>query len=287
MLRKDLAAARQAWLKEAGTPKEKAHRERTDFLKATDTAGRVVDFHSLRHTYVTRVVRGGASAKVAQDLARHSTPALTLGVYTHMTVHDHSAALGALPPIEWGEPEHQAARATGTEDAAQGPTEGRPARSAFSARRLPRAPSPVMTPQERGSKGRKARGAQVLGKVATCGHLSSPVMVGEEGVEPSWAKGPGDFKSPASAVPPLARSCRNGVVRQRLPPTGKCPDSVIPGRMASQCTPGRRRVRRILAGIRPFGKPILRRAAVRRSLGTREKGSTSPLTGLAIAVSSV
>jgi len=159
----------------AGTPKEKAERERTDFLKATDTAGRVVDFHNLRHTYVTRVVRSGASAKVAQDLARHSTPALTLGVYTHMTVHDHSAALDALPPIEWGEPEHQAARATATEDAAPDPTEGRPARSAFSARRLPEIPSPVITRQEQGLNGRKGRSAQALKKrppAHRCPHLS-------------------------------------------------------------------------------------------------------------------
>ena len=31
-----------------------------------DDTGRFVDFHSLRHTYVTRVVESGATVKVAQ-----------------------------------------------------------------------------------------------------------------------------------------------------------------------------------------------------------------------------
>ncbi len=34
---------------------------------------------------------------MAQTLARHSDIRLTLGVYTHVTVHDQTAAVGALP----------------------------------------------------------------------------------------------------------------------------------------------------------------------------------------------
>ena len=43
---------------------------------------------------------------------------------------------------------------------------------------------------------RNGRGAQAFEKATTCAQMSSPVMVGEAGVEPAWADGPGDFKSP-------------------------------------------------------------------------------------------
>jgi integrase len=37
-----------------------------------------VDFHSLRVSCVSWILEAGASAKEAQELARHSTPSLTL-----------------------------------------------------------------------------------------------------------------------------------------------------------------------------------------------------------------
>ena len=40
-----------------------------------------MDFHSLRTTYVNLVLESGAGIKEAMDLARHSTPDLTLNVY--------------------------------------------------------------------------------------------------------------------------------------------------------------------------------------------------------------
>jgi hypothetical protein len=54
--------------------------------------------------------------------------------------------------------------------------------------------------QRRRDRGRKGQGAQAFEKATTCAQMSSPVMVGEAGVEPAWADGPGDFKSPASAA---------------------------------------------------------------------------------------
>ena len=60
--------------------------------------GKVVDFHALRHTYVTQLVLGGAPLAQVQKLARHSTPTLTLAVYTHATMKDLTGALDALPP---------------------------------------------------------------------------------------------------------------------------------------------------------------------------------------------
>ena len=40
-----------------------------------------VDFHSLRVTYCTLLDEGGASAKETQELARHSTPSITMQRY--------------------------------------------------------------------------------------------------------------------------------------------------------------------------------------------------------------
>jgi len=63
-----------------------------------DTAGKIVDFHSLRVTYITRLARAGVAPAVARNLARHSTVMLTLDVYTDVTEGDERAALTKLPP---------------------------------------------------------------------------------------------------------------------------------------------------------------------------------------------
>ena len=119
MLRGDLAAARAAWMKAAPTEAERKTRERSDFLTYRDSAGRVVDFHATRHTYISGIVAGGASVKTAQVLARHSDPSLTIGRYSHARLHDLQSALEALPdqstPEPGAEPQKEALRATGTE----------------------------------------------------------------------------------------------------------------------------------------------------------------------------
>ena len=116
MLRRDLEAARQAWLDEARTSQQREERERSSFLVYRDDSGCVVDFHALRHTFISNLMRSGAGVKVCQELARHSDPKLTLGVYTHLQVHDKTTALDALPPVRVGKPERESARATGTYD---------------------------------------------------------------------------------------------------------------------------------------------------------------------------
>ncbi len=50
--------------------------------------GLYADFHSTRHSFITNVVKSGASVKEAQTLARHSTPVLTLQRYTHLGIND-------------------------------------------------------------------------------------------------------------------------------------------------------------------------------------------------------
>jgi len=99
MLRDDLDEARRRWLQDAKTDAERAERERSDFLKHIDGDGRVLDFHGTRHTYVSAIVAGGASVKTCQELARHSTPTLTIGRYSHTRLHDLTAALDALPDL--------------------------------------------------------------------------------------------------------------------------------------------------------------------------------------------
>ena len=96
MLRKDLEAA---------------------MIPYRDGAGRVVDFHALRHTFISNVVRSEASVKHCQELARHSDPKLTMNVYTHLDVKDLAAVLEGLPSTTVVGPEREAAKATGTYDA--------------------------------------------------------------------------------------------------------------------------------------------------------------------------
>lgn len=43
-----------------------------------------VTSHQLRHTYITRLVMGGANIKHVQYLAGHSSPMVTLKIYTHL-----------------------------------------------------------------------------------------------------------------------------------------------------------------------------------------------------------
>ena len=78
-----------------------------------DDAGLVADFHSLRHTFITNLARGGLHPKVAQALARHSTITLTMDRYSHTLLGDHADALAALPDLSAAT--RQSARATGTD----------------------------------------------------------------------------------------------------------------------------------------------------------------------------
>ncbi len=97
MLRADLRRAKAHWIREAEDGPERRRRQAAEFLSVRNSVGRVVDFHALRMTYVTSLVRGGASVKVAQTLARHSTPVLTLNTYTVLGMDDLVSALNALP----------------------------------------------------------------------------------------------------------------------------------------------------------------------------------------------
>ena len=86
-----------------------------DFLVYRDSAGRVIDFHALRHTFVTNLASGGVHPKTAQALARHSTITLTMDRYSHSYRGDEAKALDALPDLSVRPSE--AVAATGTDNA--------------------------------------------------------------------------------------------------------------------------------------------------------------------------
>ena len=57
----------------------------------------VADFHAAgRHTYITELLRNGASLPEAKELARHSDIAMTMR-YTHIGINDQARALAAIP----------------------------------------------------------------------------------------------------------------------------------------------------------------------------------------------
>ena len=64
-----------------------------------DDAGRVCDFHALRHSFVSNLVAGGVHPKTAQSLARHGTIGLTMDRYAHRLVDNDAEALNVLPDL--------------------------------------------------------------------------------------------------------------------------------------------------------------------------------------------
>lgn len=96
MVRRDLEVARAAWVTAAAeNATEKERRERSSFLLYLDHSGRYVDFHGLRHTGISLVVRS-AGLRAGQVWADHSSPLLT-AKYAHMDVTDEEKALDGLP----------------------------------------------------------------------------------------------------------------------------------------------------------------------------------------------
>jgi integrase len=67
-------------------------------LDGEDDQGRIVDFHSLRTTFITRLSVAGVHPRVAQALARHSKIDLTMRVYTDVRLLDLRAAVESAVP---------------------------------------------------------------------------------------------------------------------------------------------------------------------------------------------
>jgi hypothetical protein len=118
MMQLDLGAARTSWIEAGGADDEKSRRATSDFLCYESDDGLFADFHSNRHLFITSLERAGLSPKMAQTLARHSDVRLTLGVYTHIGLHDQTTAIQSLPSPPAAnvglQDEAVALRATGT-----------------------------------------------------------------------------------------------------------------------------------------------------------------------------
>ncbi len=117
MLRADLELSRERWIKAVRGRAEQQERRESGFLAYRDDAGRVLDFHAFRHTFISNLARGGVHPKTAQNLARHSTITLTMDRYTHMGRGVAAEALDTLPDLFPNTPEGEAVSATGTYDA--------------------------------------------------------------------------------------------------------------------------------------------------------------------------
>jgi integrase len=60
----------------------------------------IVDFHSLRVTFITRLAESGVLPKVTQELARHSDINLTMNTYTKIEVDARRSAVESLPKVQ-------------------------------------------------------------------------------------------------------------------------------------------------------------------------------------------
>ena len=127
-MQRDLARAKELWIKEVdeADTEERKRREQSDFLEYRNADGLYADFHSNRHLFITSLERAGISPKMAQTLARHSDVRLTLGVYTHVGVHDQTAAIRSLPapPIRRPEVASASMAQTGTHGRQHTPRKG-------------------------------------------------------------------------------------------------------------------------------------------------------------------
>ena len=80
-----------------------------------DEAGRVFDFHALRHQTGTMLATAGVTPKVAQTLLRHSDINLTMGIYSHTLTGQESQAIESMPDLT-PKDINEAQKMTGTED---------------------------------------------------------------------------------------------------------------------------------------------------------------------------
>ena len=98
LVKRDVANARAAWVAAGKGTAGKATREAADDFKPRHREGRHLDFHGLRHSFISALVRAGVTPAVAMKLARHSTITLTIDRYTHVSAQDAAAGIDRLPP---------------------------------------------------------------------------------------------------------------------------------------------------------------------------------------------
>ncbi|MFO0889334.1 MAG: tyrosine-type recombinase/integrase [Isosphaeraceae bacterium] len=71
-------------------------------LRAAGIPSNPYTFHSLRHSYVSRITDAGATVKDSMELARHSDPDLTFNRYSHARLESLAAVVNRLPTLMAG-----------------------------------------------------------------------------------------------------------------------------------------------------------------------------------------
>jgi integrase len=126
-LPQDLATDLEAWIRDQAIPADMAifvlpAKGLKRFLRDIEVAGiarydsqgRSIDIHCLRYSFGTLLAKRGVHVSVAQRLMRHSTPGLTLGIYTSVESIDSRSASNTLPSLgrEAANPASEATKAT-------------------------------------------------------------------------------------------------------------------------------------------------------------------------------
>lgn len=182
-----------------------------------DENGLYADFHALRHTFITNMVKSGVHPKTAQSLARHSTIELTMNVYTSLSVHDQASALASLPAVPDLEAPVSTAgalRATGKDGPKKVPA--MVPRGAENGAKRPASGASHSAPDctesgDGAAKPRRAKNAKTPGEnggFCVSLHRSASNFPAErEGFEPSLDLRPGRFSRPvhSAALPPLLK----------------------------------------------------------------------------------
>jgi integrase len=78
----------------------------SELASPTGTAVAASIIHSLRVSFTTLALEGGANPKAVQAILGHSTLALTMGIYARATDRAKREAIGALPFAKVSAPEH-------------------------------------------------------------------------------------------------------------------------------------------------------------------------------------
>lgn len=109
-IRRDLADRLRTWLegKPPGSPVvavpiKTAELVRGDCVRAgieVETSDGVIDFHALRGTFATLLIRSGADIKTVQVLMRHASPVMTLQLYARSSEEDRAKAVEKLPNLD-------------------------------------------------------------------------------------------------------------------------------------------------------------------------------------------
>jgi integrase len=103
MVREDLLAARENWIKDANTDDEREKRSQSDFLNPVNHSGEAFDFHSFRHTCGAWLAIKSVPPKTIQSIMRHSTIRLTLDTYGHLMPGSEADAIEQLGQLFRGQ----------------------------------------------------------------------------------------------------------------------------------------------------------------------------------------